>query len=80
MYSYTTIAGALSNQYGRGTGPVWLNNLNCVGIEQRLIDCPVTTSISYNDFYCDHFNDAAVLCTGKKYCVPFQNNSIPPFI
>ena len=61
------------SQYGPGTGPVWLNNVNCIGVEQRLIDCPV---ISNNDAYCDHYNDAAVQCTGKKYADPVQSNSI----
>ena len=57
-------------------GPVWLNNVNCIGVEQRLIDCPVI-KISNNDLlYCDHYNDAAVQCTGKKYGVPIQSNSI----
>ena len=64
------------NQYGLGTGPVWLNNVNCIGVEQQLLICPVFT-MSNNDFlYCHHYNDAAVQCTGKKYGVPVQSNSI----
>ena len=62
-----------NRQYGLGTGPVWLNNVNCIGVEQQLIDCPV---ISNNDSYCSHYYDAAVQCTGKKYGVPVQSNSI----
>ena len=61
----------VSSQYG--PGPVWLNNVNCIGVEQQLIDCPV---ISNNEIYCYHYNDAVVQCTGKKYGVPVQSNSI----
>ncbi|KAL5468939.1 hypothetical protein EMCRGX_G030099 [Ephydatia muelleri] len=32
-------AGVL--EYDAGTGPVWLRNLKCTGLEQRLLDCPV---------------------------------------
>ena len=76
LHSCISPAGVFLNlygQYGLGTGPVWLNNVNCIGVEQQLIDCPV---ISNNDSYCDHYNDAAVQCTGKKYGVPVQSNSI----
>ena len=67
-------------QYGLGTGPVWLNNVNCIGEEQRLIDCSII-KIPNTIFYCDHHNDAAVQCTGKEYsCVPLQNNSILHFV
>eukprot|EP00731_Ephydatia_muelleri_P036331 Em0237g5a len=48
----------VSSQYG--PGPVWLNNVNCIGVEQQLIDCPV---ISNNEIYCYHYNDAVVQCT-----------------
>ena len=51
-----------SNKYGLGTGPVWLQGLNCTGVEIQLFDCPLVTN---TNFICDHSNDAGVLCTSK---------------
>ena len=31
--------------YGIGTGPVWLKNLNCIGTEQQLFNCPVINTL-----------------------------------
>lgn len=49
--------------YGDTTGPIWLNNIQCVGDEARLIDCPTTSPIGSND--CLHTQDAAVGCRGE---------------
>ena len=65
------------NQYGPGNGPEWLNDVNCIGVEQRLIDCPVSFN---HDFYCGHYFDTTVQCTGKKYSVTVQSNSILHFV
>ena len=47
----------------------WLDNLQCSGIESRLINCPANF-IGNED--CSHFEDVALVCTttsttGKKY-------------
>jgi len=46
-----------------GTGQIWLDNVNCVGTETRLIDCPANALGSHN---CAHFEDAGVRCPSKK--------------
>ena len=51
--------------------------MNCIGVEQRLIDCPVSFN---HDFYCGHYFDTTVQCTGKKYSVTVQSNSILHFV
>lgn len=45
--------------------PVWLNNLDCIGTEQQLLDCPVI-NIRNGISYCTHYNDAAAQCAGEK--------------
>ena len=54
-----------SSRYGLGTGPVWLQGLDCTGNEYELFDCPVVNNPPNTYFICDHSNDAGVLCTGK---------------
>ena len=61
---YTTGAKSFSNaRFGRGTGPLLLDRLRCIGTEQNLLNCShrgegVTAS------YCSHYDDAGVRCLG----------------
>ena len=48
-----------------GTGQIWLDNVNCVGNETRLIDCPANPLGSHD---CGHFEDAGVRCTANTTC------------
>ena len=59
--SFTVIGaqGLLFAAYGQGTGPIWLDDVQCAGTEARLIDCPSTNIGSHN---CIHFEDASVRC------------------
>ena len=43
--------------FGEGTGSIALNNVQCVGTEDRLADCPTGSPTS-----CDHSRDAGVRC------------------
>ena len=51
--------GVLFAAYGQGTGPIWLDNVQCSGTEARLVDCPANAIGSHN---CIHFEDASVRC------------------
>ena len=42
--------------------PIWLDDVECVGLEQRLIDCPHNGLENHN---CDRFEDAGVTCEGS---------------
>ena len=46
--------------YGRGIGPIHLDNVRCRGSEQRLIDCLYTNNTPGWD--CTHSEDASVYC------------------
>ena len=56
--------------YGMGTGPIFMDQLQCTGKESRLVDCP-SASAHKGVVSCDHLQDAGVHCVGKekvKFC------------
>ena len=57
-----TLAGAIRSQFGLGTGPILLDEVQCTGHETRLVDC-VHNGISTHD--CSHSQDAGVICQSK---------------
>lgn len=46
-------------EFGRGSGPVLLQNVMCTGSEQRLLDCAIG---GLGSSTCSHYNDAGVAC------------------
>uniref|UniRef100_A0A4W3I983 SRCR domain-containing protein n=1 Tax=Callorhinchus milii TaxID=7868 RepID=A0A4W3I983_CALMI len=51
-----------SSQYGEGTGPVWINNVQCVGTETHIWNCSHSTvaSSSWTS------RDVGVICSGES--------------
>uniref|UniRef100_K7FKK3 SRCR domain-containing protein n=1 Tax=Pelodiscus sinensis TaxID=13735 RepID=K7FKK3_PELSI len=47
--------------FGEGTGPIWVEMLDCRGTESSLWDCPAKP---WGDSPCGHKEDAAVNCSG----------------
>ena len=48
-----------SASYGRGTGPILLDEVNCRGMESSLFSC-IHAGVGYSD--CDHSEDASERC------------------
>ena len=63
---YWIIGGtAKSNAfYGRGSGPIYLDDVNCNGSETSLSQCPHRGIGSHN---CRHNEDAGVICSGRVF-------------
>ena len=50
--------------YGRGSGPIWLDDVSCVGTEWTIGNCSHRTWGSHS---CHHGEDASVKCTAGAY-------------
>ena len=50
-----------SSEVPVGAGQIWLDDVNCLGSETRLIDCSASPLGQHN---CIHFEDIGVRCAG----------------
>ncbi|XP_078140674.1 scavenger receptor cysteine-rich domain-containing group B protein-like [Centroberyx gerrardi] len=48
--------------FGRGEGPIWLDNVRCTGSESTLREC---RHAGLRSHYCYHSENAGVVCEGK---------------
>ncbi|XP_068698542.1 uncharacterized protein [Montipora foliosa] len=55
----SAISALNSAHFGRGSGSIWLDNVNCTGSERSLTDCGNNGWSSHN---CGHHEDASVVC------------------
>ncbi|NWX15264.1 DMBT1 protein, partial [Aegotheles bennettii] len=47
-------------RFGQGTGPIWLDEVGCLGTEATLAECPVKP---WGHHECNHVEDASVVCS-----------------
>ena len=59
--SFKGARSVMSALYGEGSGPIFLDDVNCTGTESSLLDCPST--MQHN---CQHSEDAGVQCNGAR--------------
>jgi len=49
----------IENRYGPGTGPIWLDDVDCDGSETSITDCGHGSWGSHN---CGHYEDVSIVC------------------
>ncbi|KAK5853043.1 hypothetical protein PBY51_006865 [Eleginops maclovinus] len=55
------ISAPTNAHFGRGTGPIWLDNVECAGDENAITHCPHN---GFGQNNCGHGEDASVICLG----------------
>ena len=60
-------AAVRSAGFGEGIGNIWMDEVNCVGHERRLIDY---NHLGLGKHNCDHSKDAGVICIPGNYKMP----------
>ncbi|CAI5683597.1 deleted in malignant brain tumors 1 protein isoform X1 [Oreochromis niloticus] len=55
------VSAPTSAHFGRGTGPIWLDNVECSGQESALSHC---SHPGFGENNCGHGEDASVICLG----------------
>ena len=58
-YPLAIDAPSNSYQFGRGTGTIWMDNVQCTGNEAHLGDCSFD---GWEVNSCSHYEDAGVIC------------------
>ena len=62
IYCAYTAGRAYSNaHFGSGSGPIFLDDVQCTSSARKLLECYSKPILSHN---CSHFHDAGVACEG----------------
>uniref|UniRef100_A0A674J2F9 Soluble scavenger receptor cysteine-rich domain-containing protein SSC5D n=1 Tax=Terrapene triunguis TaxID=2587831 RepID=A0A674J2F9_9SAUR len=63
----TALSAPGGARFGRGSDPIWLDDVNCTGTEAALSDCRARP---WEDNNCNHGEDAGVVCSGNSHLPP----------
>ena len=58
----SAITARIGAYYGEGSGQIWLDNVNCVGTELTIENCPHR---GWGIEDCGHYEDAGVQCSAS---------------
>ncbi|NXC23331.1 SRB4D protein, partial [Corythaeola cristata] len=68
----TAVSAYSAAHFGQGSGPIWLDNVQCSGTEAALSEC-LARPWGVNN--CHHGEDASVVCAGNTKLVPWGGRS-----
>uniref|UniRef100_A0A674J490 Soluble scavenger receptor cysteine-rich domain-containing protein SSC5D n=1 Tax=Terrapene triunguis TaxID=2587831 RepID=A0A674J490_9SAUR len=68
----TALSAPGGARFGRGSDPIWLDDVNCTGTEAALSDCRARP---WEDNNCNHGEDAGVVCSGNSHLPPYAGSS-----
>ncbi|KAG7281942.1 hypothetical protein CRUP_003000 [Coryphaenoides rupestris] len=57
------VSATTTAYFGQGTGPIWLDEVRCVGNESSITDC---THQEFGSHDCSHSEDAGIICDGSN--------------
>ncbi|KAG7281941.1 hypothetical protein CRUP_002999 [Coryphaenoides rupestris] len=60
--------------FGLGTGPIWLDEVRCVGNESSITDC---THQEFGSHDCNHSEDAGIICDGGSTMNSMASPTMP---
>lgn len=52
--------------FGQGSGPIWMDDVQCLGTEHVLSNC---SNLGLGVHNCGHNEDASVICSGKCHMI-----------
>lgn len=59
LCSIRYVGTMINNSHGSGSGPIWLDDVSCVGIERDIYECSKSDWGSHN---CSHSQDVSISC------------------
>ena len=66
---FSWVGEAVNNRYGAGTGPIWLDDVDCDGSETNITNCDHRGWGTHN---CNHNEDVSIICRNISGKISFR--------